>query len=181
MATENIYNKNKCSFDIKSNTFSNIYYNWRKNSNSFNKFSIYEHTLTNNKMVFLRDYTYKTIYTKDGKSNINHEHIIYISNFYIKKLRESKHFYIDGTFVNPNGFKQFIVILYYVQNLVKRFPGVFALINNKTEIGYKNLFKSIYEIITIENTKELKLESYSTDFEVGLMNALEEVFLIKEK
>ena len=152
---ENIYNKNKCSFDIKSNTFSNIYYNWRKNSNSFNKFSIYEHTLTNNKKPFLRDYTYKTIYSKDGKSIINHEHVIYISDFYIKKLRESKHFYIDGTFVNPKGFKQLIVILYYEQNLERRFPGVFALINNKTENEYKNLFKSINEIITIEKTKEL--------------------------
>ena len=178
---EIIYNQNKCSFDIKTNTFSNIYYNWRKNSNSFNKFSIYDHTLTNNNKPFLRDYTYKTIYSKDGNSIINHEHVIYVSDFYIKKLRESKHFYIDGTFVYPKGFKQLIVILYYDQNLEKRYPGVFALINNKTENGYKNLFKSIFEIITIENSKDLKLESYSTDFEVGLMNALEEVFPNKRK
>ena len=27
-----LYYKNKCNFEIKDNTFKNIYYNWRKNS-----------------------------------------------------------------------------------------------------------------------------------------------------
>ena len=55
------------------------------------------------------------------------------------------------------------------------------MINNKTEQGYIELFKSIYNIITVEKTVNLKLESYSTDFEDALMNALELIFPDKRK
>ena len=56
-------------------------------------------------------------------------------------MAESPHFYIDGTFVYPSDFKQLIVILFYDIYINKRIPGVFALINNKTEPGYIELFK----------------------------------------
>ena len=79
-------------FQIKNNTFSNLYYNWRKTSNLFTKFSVYSNKYTNNKEIYLRDYTLKNIYTQSGKKSIYHEHIIYISNYFIKKLRDSEHF-----------------------------------------------------------------------------------------
>ena len=50
------------------------------------------------------------------------------------------------------------------------------MIKNKTEAGYLELLSSIYNIITIEKTKNLKLESYTTDFEIGLMDALDKIF-----
>lgn len=50
-----IYNTNKCSFEISTYTFSNIYYNWRKASNLFNKFSIFSNKYTNNNELYLRD------------------------------------------------------------------------------------------------------------------------------
>ena len=171
-----IYDKNNCSFEIKNNTFSNLYYNWRKESNIFTKFSVFNNKYTNNNEIFLRDYSLKTIYSKSGKKVIFHEHMIFISNYFIKKLRDSEHFYIDGTFVFPKGFKQLIVILYYDNKSSRRFPGLFALINNKTENGYIELFKSVKNIITLENTKILNLKSISTDFELGLISALETVF-----
>ena len=90
-----------------------MYYNWRKTSNLFTKFSVYSIKYTNNNEIYLRDYTLKNIYTQSGKKYIYHEHIIYISYYFIKKLRDSDHFYIDGTFIYPSGFKQLIVILYY--------------------------------------------------------------------
>ena len=173
---QSIYDKNNCNFTVSKNTYSNIYYEWRKKSNSFNKFSIYNHKTTKNNKLFLWDYTYKILYGKTGKNTIEHEHIIYVSDFYIKKLRFSPHFYIDGTFVFPYGFKQLIVILYYDLKTKKRYPGLFSLINNKTEAGYIELFQSIYNIITIEKTKSLALESYTTDFEDGLMNSLSKIF-----
>ena len=58
-----IYEKNNCSFQIKNNTFSNLYYNWRKTSNLFTKFSVYSNKYTNNNEIYLRDYTLKNIYT----------------------------------------------------------------------------------------------------------------------
>ena len=81
---QSIYDKNNCNFTVSKNTYSNIYYEWRKKSNSFNKFSIYNHKTTKNNKLFLRDYTYKILYGKTGKNTIEHEHIIYVSDFYIK-------------------------------------------------------------------------------------------------
>ena len=51
------------------------------------------------------------VYNKSNKSMFQHEHIIFISDYFIKKLNTAKHFYIDGTFVYPKDFKQLIVIL----------------------------------------------------------------------
>ena len=65
---------------------------------------------------------------------------ICIKPFYTK-LRDSKHFYIDGTFLYPKVFSQLIVILYIDDKSGKRYPGLYALINNKKEEGYKYLFK----------------------------------------
>lgn len=105
-----------------------------------------------------------------------HEHVIYISNFIIKKLLYSSHYYIDGTFVIPNGFRQLIVILYYDPFSKKRYSGLYSLINNKKELGYITLFNSIKNFITLEFTKPLKLKSITIDFEISLINALRIVF-----
>ena len=171
-----IYNNNKCTFEIKENTFTNIYYNWRKSANVHNKFSVFSNMYTNNNELFLLDYNLTCLYTEKGNSVFYHEQIIFISNYFIKKLRESEHYYIDGTFVYPQGFKQLIVLLYYEGKSNKRYPGLFALINNKKVAGYKYLFMTIKRIITLENTKNLKLEHITTDFEKGLINAIISVF-----
>ena len=54
--------------------------------------------------------------------------------------------------------------------------GLFALINNKKENGYEYLFNKIYNIITIENTKNINLKSFTVDFESGLINAAKKLF-----
>ena len=38
------------------------------------------------------------------------------------------------------------------------------------------MFKKIKSIITLEHTKDLNLETYTIDFETGLMNSLGKVF-----
>ena len=154
---QTLYDDNGCTFEIKKYISSNIYYNWRKNSNLFTKFSIFNNSVTKENKAYLRDYCFKSVYNKGGKNIFYHEHIIYISNYFIRKIRESHHFYIDGTFVYPKVFSQLIVILYYDSSVKKRFPGIFALINNKKEKGYIELFKSIRNIITLEGNKNLKL------------------------
>ena len=83
------------------------------------------------------------IYNRKNKLMFPNEHIIYISDYFIKKLYSSSHWYIDGTFIYQNGFRQLIVILYYDEILQKRFPGLFTLIKNKKENGYLYLFKKI--------------------------------------
>ena len=137
---QNLYNENLLNFNIVNNFYSNIYYNWRKNSNAYTKFSIFDNQLTIGGTQLLRDYNLTMVYNKSNKSMFQHEHIIFISDYFIKKLNTAKHFYIDGTYVNSKDFKQLIVILYVDENLNKKFPGLFALINNKKEEGYYILF-----------------------------------------
>ena len=105
-------------------TFKNIYYNWRKNSNIFTKYSALENPLTKENTVFLRDYTYSNLYNKSGKTLFLHEHMIFISNYFIKQLNASEHIYIDRTFIFPPRFKQLIVILYRDETSGIRYPGL---------------------------------------------------------
>ena len=75
-----IYDENKCKFNIEDNTFKNIFYQWRKNSLIFSKYSALEFPNRNENEVYLRDYSHITLYNASGKSQFIHEHIIYISN-----------------------------------------------------------------------------------------------------
>ena len=79
-------------------------------------------------------------YNKSNKNLFQHNHANFISDYFKKKLNTLKHFYIDGTFVFPKGFKQLIIIFYLDENVNKRFPGLLALINKKKEDRYIILF-----------------------------------------
>lgn len=88
------------------------------------------------KIIYLREYIHKSIYNKKGDRLINYEYVIYMPNYFRRKLRESILYYIDSTFVRPKGFVQLIiVILYYDNKTQKIYFSTFALINNKTEQG----------------------------------------------
>ena len=173
-----LYNKSDYDFELSENFYSNLYYNWRKSSYVFTKFSVFDNQLTLGKQQFLRDYFMTMIYNRNNKSMFPDDYIIYKSDYFIKKLYSSSHWYIDGTFIYPNGFRWLIVILYYDEILQKRFPGLFTLINNKNENGYIYLLKKISDIIIIGKTKVLKLNSFTVDFEVGLIYSLRKTFKI---
>ena len=99
-----------------------------------------------------------------------------LSNFFINQLKESYHFYIDGTFIVPAEFTQVLIILYYNHKLNKKFPGCYIIINNKSEIGYINAFNDFKNILTNKNNDEILIKTYTTDFESALINALTLVF-----
>ena len=140
------------------------------------KFAIFNWSKTLDEKDYFREYKYALLYNNSGKKLFPHEHIIYCSNYFIKKLRNVKLWYIDDTWIYPNGFKQLIIILYYDEIGKKRFPVLYALVNNKTLEGYLELFKKIKAKITIENRKKLNLESYSTYYEISLLTALKTIF-----
>ena len=50
------------------------------------------------------------------------------------------------------------------------------MINNKTEVGYKEALKSFESIITIEKTKNINLKGITSDSEVSLINAIKSNF-----
>ena len=138
---QNLYYERNLDFKIKNSLYSNLYYNWRKHSNVHSKFSIFDNQITLRGNQFLRDYNVTMAYNKSNKSLFQHEHAIFISDYFIRKLNTSKHFYIDETCVFPKGFRQLIVLLYLDENVNKRFSGLFTLINNKKEEGYIILLK----------------------------------------
>ena len=69
--------------------------------------------------------------------------MIFCSDFFIKKLLDSHHWYIDGTFLRPEGFSQLIIIIYYDTEQNNKYPDLYSLINNKSLEGYKYLFGKI--------------------------------------
>ena len=99
--------------------------------------------------------------------------MIFVSNFFIKKFNSAKHWYVDKTFVHPKIFSQLIIILYKDDKLNRRFPGLFVFLNDKNmRIIYICL--KIY-ILTIEETIQLSLDSYTLDFEIVLQNAFSQL------
>ena len=77
----------------------NIYNSWKKNSNLFTKYSAIENNLTKDNNYFRRNYANTLLYNKTGKNQFKHEHMIFVSNFFIRKLNNARHWYVDGTFV----------------------------------------------------------------------------------
>ena len=100
-----LYYRCQCNFEIKDNTFKNIYYVWRKETPLYKKYSIFNFTKTQDNKEYLRDYNYTFLYDESGKKLFLHEHVIYCSDYFIKKLRLANHWYIDCTFVVPPDFK----------------------------------------------------------------------------
>ena len=69
--------------------------------------------------------------------------------------------------------------MYYDSLYYKMLPGIFFLINNKSSIGYYELFNYLKKIICvmIENKYErIKWKTYTTDFEVALHSIFGHIF-----
>ena len=85
------YNKIKCKFDIKQHTFHNIFKSWKATTKLYTKFSVLENCLTRDNKQYLKDYNYSLIYNQNGKQQFIHELMIFISNFFIRKLNQANH------------------------------------------------------------------------------------------
>ena len=175
------YNNNNLKeiFKIDKIYLKNIYYRIIKKYYQLNLENIYEYAeKLPNEENFCRSVTIKQLIGKDKKI-INQKAIIFFSDFDIKKLSFSKHLLLDGTFIFPSGFSQTIIIMYYDEILDKMLPGIYIAINNKTEEGYKDVFRYIkYYIDNIlkDREKNYHFETFTTDFEIALYNAFNKIF-----
>ena len=75
---------------------------------------------------------------------------------------------------------QTIIIMYYDIIIEIMIPGVFITINNKTEEGYLDCFlylKYYIDKLILINKKELlRFTTFTSDFEIALINAFNKVF-----
>ena len=127
---------------------------------------------------FCRYIGYKILISKEKKI-IENKSFIFFTDFDIKRLIASEHLLIDGTFVYPMHYMQTIIIMYYDVIIEKMIPWIFIIINNKTQEGYKDSFTYIKEYINKSNKQsrnKLKFKTFTTDFEIALFKAFNEVF-----
>ena len=68
--------------------------------------------------------------------------------------------------------------MYYDYIIKKMIPGIFIVINNKTTEGYIDTFSYIKNYINISSNinDNIRAKTFTTDFEVGLINAFNFVF-----
>ena len=105
--------------------------------------------------------------------------MIFFSDFDIKRLINSEHLLLDGTFIFPIGYMQTIIIMYYDIIIEKMIPGIFIVSNNKTHEGYLDSFfyiKNYIDFITNFNEDKIKFKTFTTDFEKCLFNAFDKIF-----
>ena len=68
---QNLYYENNLTFPINNNLYSNLFYNWRKTSNLFNKSCIFEKDKTLDGNQYMRDYSITMLYKKNNKIFLN--------------------------------------------------------------------------------------------------------------
>ena len=121
---------------------------------------------TTDNNLFFRELIYFQDNSDDSKNILIG--IIYATNKNINRLAAAEHWYLDGTFIHPPGFRQILLIMYLDIITNKRIPGFYCLLNSKKEILYSKVLDSIKTIITSNNNIEIKLKSVTLDFERGL-------------
>ena len=137
------------------------------------KFMMTKNNRTKIDKLYLVYYTY--IYPNSLNKPILHKHFTWISPFFIKRLQNTIHIYIDGTFIHPIEYSQLLVIIFYESNTNKRYPGAYIL-NSKLFQAYIISINPLKNIKTKYNSVELKLKSITIDFEGGLYKAITRIF-----
>ena len=83
------------------------------------------------------------------------------------------HFYLNETFHHPPDFKQLLIIMYkdIITNL--KIPGIYILMNGKSEKLYDIIF--IINIITENKTMDINVFSFVTYTEKALINIIQRI------
>ena len=178
-----LYHKNKDNLDdffkINDTFLKNTYYNLLKKLYDLNLDNLYEYSkILENGENFCRTIIIKQLISKQLKL-IEHKAIIFFTDFDIKRLIVSEHLLIDGTFVYPHNYSQTIIIMYYDIIIQKMIPGIFIVINYKTEEGYIDCFmyiKYYIDRLLIKNKNIVKFKTFTTDFEIALFKAFDYIF-----
>ena len=166
-------------YQPKPTYFKNLYYKLTEKIFPNNSEEIYNYSLKlSNGQDFCRSNITTNIITRENKK-IEHKHILFFSDFDIRRLIAAKHILLDGTFSYPKGYRQTIIIMYLDPIIMKMIPSIFAVVNNKSYEGYKCIFTDLLSKIKIYNKSDntsLNFDSYTSDFENALYSAFYDVF-----
>ena len=172
-----LYNLNKYNFPINNNMLSNIITKWKTTSNRFNKKTIWDNIYDKQNRLILRDC--RTLYKIKNINNnklICNEYVVWVNEENIKRMRKANHYYIDCTFHHPKEYKQLLIVMYKDIITEIKIPGIYALLNNKTEELYNLVFDSIINVISENHKYELDIKSIITDSETALFKTVEKYF-----
>ena len=99
----------------------------------------------------------------------------------IKRIRKSKHYYLDGTFRHPKEFKQLLILMYKDIITDLKIPGIYILLNGKSQVLYDEAFGSLINIITNNRKIDLDVVSLISDSEIALINIIKNIFQIDKE
>ena len=105
-----ILNENKFNLKCNDNKIKNLISKWKINSQKFTKYLFLNDTKTFDGKNLLQSHIYKILNYQNKR--IAFECFIWGNDFFIQRCRFSKYIFIDGTFHIPEGFTQFIIIIY---------------------------------------------------------------------
>ena len=91
-------------------------------------------------------------------------------------MKQSRNFFIDGTFHHPEEFTQLILLMYKDIITSIKIPGLYILVNSKKENMYNYAFKGIIDLLTDSNKLTLKVKTIVTDQEKALINCVKKYF-----
>jgi len=171
-----IYNKNSYKFPINNVFLSNIITKWKNSSNRFNKACVWENANDYENRLILRDFRIINDESDKNNKNNNYEYIIWANDENIKRIRKSNHLYIDCTFHHPKEFKQLLIIMYKDIITDLKIPGMFILLNGKSQFLYDYIFNSVINIITNNRKIDLNILSIVSDSEKALINSIKKFF-----
>ena len=91
-------------------------------------------------------------------------------------MRKANHYYIYCTFHHSKDYKELLIVMYkdIITNL--KIPGIYILLNNKSQRMFNLTFKSLINILTENKTYELDIKSIITDSETALFKTVEKFF-----
>ena len=168
-----IYKNNKYNFQLDNSLISNMISKWKT---ATNKSSVLYNAKDYQIRQILTDYRSLYIELENGQDVVNIEYIIWGNDENIDRLRKSKHYFIETAYYRPPEFKQLLIIMYKDDVSENKIPGLYILMNNKSEKSYEIVFKSVLNIINKDKEYNLEIKSVVTGEEIELINVVKKVF-----
>lgn len=78
--------------------------------------------------------------------------------------------------MKPIGMLQTLVILYIDLYTGLKIPGMFVTLNSKTQVAHEIIFNEIKQIITVNGTMPMLMQTYTIEYEKAHENALKLIF-----